>query len=73
MKNVTSVEEVCGFNFRLNTLEEGTHTFECSEGVFVCTSPEEDERFKDQIVSRVATSEEAVEHFYSLSEETKKQ
>lgn len=53
-----TVNDLSGYNFIKNPLQEGTHIFSCWDGTFICTSPHEGERFKYMEVLRETNEDE---------------
>ncbi len=64
------VEDYGGFNFIKNPFQKGTHIFTCLSGKFVCVSPEEGDRFKNQKVLRPASSVEVAYYRTKLGLDT---
>ncbi len=62
MKKKKTVSDMSGFNFIKNPFKKATTIFECFDGIFICNTPEPDDRCKHQIVLREATKEESDHH-----------
>ena len=61
------VDDYSGFNFVKNIHQLNTHIFMCLEGVFICESPKEGEKFKYQKVLRRATAAEEGTHSWAMN------
>jgi len=62
MNNKKIVSDVSGFNFIKNPFKKGTTIFECFDGIFICETPEPDDRHKYQSIIREATNAESEHH-----------
>lgn len=57
-----TVSDMSGFNFIKNPFQKGTTIFKCFDGIFICETPEPDDRHKYQTVIREATNAESEYH-----------
>lgn len=62
MDNNKTVSDVSGFNFIKNPFKKETTIFECFDGIFICKTPEPNDRHKQMTVIRDATKDESSHH-----------
>jgi hypothetical protein len=61
------VQDLSGFNFLKNPYRKDTTIFTSWDGVFICESPGEGERYKYQPVIRQANEQETKYYFEQLN------
>jgi hypothetical protein len=61
------VQDLSGFNFVKNPHRKNTHIFTSWDGIFICESPQDSERFKHQHVIRQANEQECKYYFEQLN------